>query len=227
MPYINFLRAQPYHVAVFDDLRAYICDAAHILDRAVCISRTGALQSTGRRAASFNAYSQCHSQAYEWYLWITRSGLATRQRELKKDLLTKKAELLRLSAKDHFAKYMKLKRSVDKGLADLEKLSAYCGLPCSLLKEANGRALMFFVLFFRFDVRPCVVDGEIASSRTAFSVKFNSVIWIGTTGVQFVVGWWYRKAAVFYLPTGWFGPLTWWLAFPFAPTGGRSFPLLR
>lgn len=37
--------------------------------------------------------------------------------------------------------------------------------------------------------------------------------------MQFVVGWWYRKAAVFYLPHGWFGPLTWWLAFPFAPKG--------
>lgn len=149
--------------------------------------------------------------------------MAKQQRELKKDLLTKKAELLRLSAKDHFAKYMKLKRSVDKGLTDLEKLSAYCGLPCSLLKEANGRALMLFCFF----IRPRVVDGEIASSRTAFSVKFNSVIWVGTTGVQFVVGWWYRKAAVFYLPPGWFGPLTWWLAFPFGPKGGCSFPLFR
>ncbi|KAF8730039.1 hypothetical protein AX14_005769 [Amanita brunnescens Koide BX004] len=123
-------------------------------------------------------------RAYEWYLWLTRSDLAKRQRELKTDLLTKKAELLRLSAKDHFAKYMKLKRSVDKGLVDLEKL-----------------------------------NGEIASSKTAFSVKFNSFIWICTTGVQFVVGWWYRNAAVFYLPHGWFGPLTWWLSFPFAPKG--------
>ena len=79
---------------------------------------------------STNTYSHPHSQAYEWYLWLTRSDLAMRHRELKKDLLTKKAELLRLSAKDHFAKYMKLKRSVDKGLSDLEKLSACCSLPC-------------------------------------------------------------------------------------------------
>ena len=86
---------------------------------------------------------------------------------------------------------------------------------------------MFFFFFFAFDVRRRVVDGEIASNRSAFSVKFNSVIWVGTTGVQFVVGWWYRRAAVFYLPPGWFGPLTWWLAFPFAPKGERSFPSLR
>lgn len=67
------------------------------------------------------------------------------------------------------------------------------------------------------------LDGEISSKKTAFSLKFNSAIWILTTGLQFVVGWWYRKSAVFYLPQGWFGPLGWWLAFPFAPAGkGRS-----
>ena len=47
-------------------------------------------------------------------------------------------------------------------------------------------------------------------------------MWIMTTGLQFVIGWWYRKAAVFYLPPGWFGPLTWWLALPFAPAGSVS-----
>ena len=45
---------------------------------------------------------------------------------------------------------------------------------------------------------------------------------MSTAGLQFFVGWWYRKAAVFYLPPGWFGPLTWWLALPFAPAGSVS-----
>jgi len=45
-----------------------------------------------------------------------------------------------------------------------------------------------------------------------------------TTGLQFVIGWWYRKSAVFYLPPSWFGPLTWWLALPFAPAGGSLTP---
>ena len=65
-------------------------------------------------------------------------------------------------------------------------------------------------------------DGELASSKTMFSLKFNSAVWFFTAGLQFIVGWWYRKAAVFYLPPGWFGPLTWWLAFPFAPAGSVS-----
>ena len=43
-----------------------------------------------------------------------------------------------------------------------------------------------------------------------------------TTGLQFAIGWWFRKSAVFFLPPGWFGPLTWWLALPFAPAGSVS-----
>ena len=65
-------------------------------------------------------------------------------------------------------------------------------------------------------------DSELATARTAFSLKFNSALWVMTTGLQFFIGWWFRKAAVFYLPPGWFGPLTWWLALPFAPTGSVS-----
>ena len=64
-------------------------------------------------------------------------------------------------------------------------------------------------------------DGDLNSSKSAFAVKFNSVVWILTTGLQFVVGWWYRKSAVFYLPPTWMGPVTWWLSFPFAPAGER------
>ena len=65
-------------------------------------------------------------------------------------------------------------------------------------------------------------DTEIASVKTNFSLKFNSTLWILTTGLQFFVGWWYRKSAVFYLPQGWFGPLTWWLGLPWAPRGSVS-----
>ena len=46
-----------------------------------------------------------------------------RQRQLKAELLTTKKELMQTSAQDQFAKWAKLRRSVDKGLAELEKLS--------------------------------------------------------------------------------------------------------
>lgn len=46
-----------------------------------------------------------------------------RQRQLKAELLTTKKELMQTSAQDQFAKWAKLRRSVDKGIAELEKLS--------------------------------------------------------------------------------------------------------
>jgi hypothetical protein len=68
----------------------------------------------------------------------------------------------------------------------------------------------------------CFIDGELTSNKAAFSLKFNTLVWVLTTGLSFFVGWWYRKAAVFYLPPGWLGPLGWWMAFPFAPKGQHS-----
>ncbi|KDQ57408.1 hypothetical protein JAAARDRAFT_58032 [Jaapia argillacea MUCL 33604] len=125
--------------------------------------------------------------AYALYLRVFRASTVAQQRKLKSEVLQTKTELLQTSAQDQFAKWAKLRRSVDKGLADLEKLNS-----------------------------------DLASTKSSFALKFNSAIWILTTGLQFVVGWWYRKAAVFYLPEGWFGPITWWLALPFAPAGSVS-----
>jgi len=124
---------------------------------------------------------------YALYLRVFHSSTDAKLRSLKKDVLETKAELLKTSAQDQFAKWAKLRRSVDKGLADLEKLNS-----------------------------------EMASNKAAFAMKFNTAMWLLTTGVQFIVGWWYRKSAVFYLPPGWFGPLEWWLSFPFAPAGSVS-----
>ena len=129
----------------------------------------------------------------------------TRQRNLKSELLVTKKELMQTSAQDQFAKWAKLRRKVDTGIAELEKLSG----SCSADPHSSPDAL--------------VTDGELATTKTAFSTKFNTLIWILTTGLQFAIGWWYRKSAVFYLPPNWFGPLTWTLALPFAPRG--SWPL--
>ncbi|KAI0687905.1 WRB/Get1 family [Cytidiella melzeri] len=124
---------------------------------------------------------------YAVYLRVFYSAKVAQQRKLKSEILVNKKELLQTSAQDQFAKWAKLRRSVDKGLSDLEKL-----------------------------------NGELSSTRSSFSMKFNSALWFFTGGLQFLVGWWYRKTAVFYLPPGWFGPLTWWLSFPFAPSGSVS-----
>ncbi|KAH9036915.1 CHD5-like protein-domain-containing protein [Lactarius hengduanensis] len=125
--------------------------------------------------------------AWSAYQRIFNRNAASRQRQLKSEILLKKAELLQTSAQDQFAKWAKLRRSVDKGLADLEKLNA-----------------------------------ELNASKMSFSLKFNTTLWTMTTGLQFAIGWWYSRVAVFYLPAAWFGPITWWLSFPFAPAGSVS-----
>ncbi|KAG2113357.1 WRB/Get1 family [Suillus cothurnatus] len=125
--------------------------------------------------------------AWDLYSRLFMNASYARQRQLQAELLTTKKELLQTSAQDQFAKWAKLRRSVDKGIAELEKL-----------------------------------NGELTSNKAAFSLKFNTLVWVLTTGLSFFVGWWYRKAAVFYLPPGWLGPLGWWMAFPFAPKGSVS-----
>lgn len=57
------------------------------------------------------------------YLRLFHSSVASKQRKLKTEILSTKAEMLQTSAQDQFAKWAKLRRSMDKGLADLDKLS--------------------------------------------------------------------------------------------------------
>ena len=57
------------------------------------------------------------------YLRLFHSKLIARQHELKTTTWSTKAQLMATSAQDHFAKWAKLKRSVDKGFQDLETTS--------------------------------------------------------------------------------------------------------
>lgn len=66
------------------------------------------------------------------------------------------------------------------------------------------------------------VDSKLSASKSSFTLKFGTALWILTTGLQFGIGWWYSRSAVFYLPVAWFGPFTWWLSLPFAPAGEPS-----
>ena len=57
------------------------------------------------------------------YLRLFHSKLIARQQELKTTTWATKAQLMATSAQDQFAKWAKLKRSVDKGFQDLEATS--------------------------------------------------------------------------------------------------------
>ena len=66
-----------------------------------------------------------------------------------------------------------------------------------------------------------------ASSLTTFKATFTRTVnllrWLGTTGVRFLLQWWFTKRPMFWLPIGWVpGYVEWVLAFPRAPTGSVS-----
>jgi len=60
---------------------------------------------------------------YSIVLRITNSPLHKRRESLKKELLDMSIELRKTSSQDEFAKWAKLKRKLDKGATDLEKLN--------------------------------------------------------------------------------------------------------
>ena len=89
------------------------------MDRQVRPSRTGQWMYA---LSCWLRLNHC-MQAYAVYLRLFYSAKVAQQKKLKTEILANKKELLQTSAQDQFAKWAKLRRSVDKGLADLEKLS--------------------------------------------------------------------------------------------------------
>lgn len=91
------------------------------MDRGECVERTCQFVS---KVLTYLRLT-LHSQAYSLYLRTTKSSLVRQQSQLKTDIFQTKQELSRTSAQDQFAKWAKLRRSMDKNLSELEKLSAY------------------------------------------------------------------------------------------------------
>lgn len=90
-------------------------------------------------------------QAFAAYQFFLMRPSYTKQRALKKEILANKAELNATSSQDQFAKWAKLRRKLDKGLADLEKLSEpehssylYHVALLTAADSRNDRRLAFF-----------------------------------------------------------------------------------
>lgn len=95
------------------------------------------------------------------YLRIFSGGSVKQQKALKHEILTAKAELLQTSAQDQFATWAKLRRRVDKGLADLEKLSESLRLPPPsprLLRPSNRRGARYHSKRLRREIQCVHVD---------------------------------------------------------------------
>jgi hypothetical protein len=77
------------------------------------------------QAVSWIGSSVLQSFAFSTYSRIFLSSKSKQQRVLRKQVLQDKAELARTSSQDEFAKWARLRRKVDKSLADLEKISKF------------------------------------------------------------------------------------------------------
>lgn len=72
----------------------------------------------------FLGYSYITSLTYELYVKFTKDAKVVKLNKMKRDVLKMKSELAQTSSQDEFAKWAKLRRKLDKGVADLEKMSS-------------------------------------------------------------------------------------------------------
>lgn len=65
--------------------------------------------------------------------------------------------------------------------------------------------------------------GKQQSTRARFDSIVNKLRWVGTTGLRYLLQFWFSKVPVFWLPAGWVPAWAeWLLAFPRAPSGAVS-----
>lgn len=97
-----------------------------------------------------------------------------------------------------------MRRKLDKGMADLEKLS-------KLDKDDDDNGRGTYLLDH--------VASDINFSKASFELRAKSVLWFLVHGTRTIIVMWFARQATFYLPKGWFGPAEWFLWMPLAPKG--------
>ncbi|KAJ3321015.1 GET complex subunit get1 [Boothiomyces sp. JEL0866] len=137
-----------------------------------------------------------HNTSHLYDIWIQQDWVFKLQQhlfnststiqiqKLKAELLSTRKELLQTSAQDEFAKWAKLKRTLDK-------------------------------LTVEYDECAKSIAGKKAVTVTFVSWGLPGILW--AFQILLLIIW--RAEPVFYIPEQWFGPITNWLKFPFAPEG--------
>ncbi|KAG0049471.1 GET complex subunit get1 [Gryganskiella cystojenkinii] len=84
------------------------------------------------------------AMAYDLYLKVIHKDNMTKQRALKKEILTLKNDLSRTSSQDEFAKWAKLRRKMDSKIADLEKMTSELHVSKASF-ELKFKGLLWFI----------------------------------------------------------------------------------
>ncbi|SPO20505.1 related to Protein GET1 [Ustilago trichophora] len=127
---------------------------------------------------SIAAFGKERLQDILWFLYtaIFHRSTLSKQRTLRRTIFTTKQELAATSSQDQFAKWAKLRRKVDKGLADLEKTN-------SDLASARTTFSMLFkgVMFIITTVMPFCVTSWY-SKTPIFWLPPGEHSWFGPLG---------------------------------------------
>ncbi|ORY91947.1 WRB/Get1 family [Syncephalastrum racemosum] len=90
-------------------------------------------------------YSYITRKAYNYYVLFVNDDKLARQKKLKRDLLTLKNELSQTSSQDEFAKWAKMRRKLDKGMAELEKLNSDIAFARTAF-ELRAKSVLWFLV---------------------------------------------------------------------------------
>lgn len=154
-----------------------------------------------------NIISIWRTQFHSLTQLFSNSPQSKQERELKTKILKGRTELASTSSQDEFAKWAKLRRRLDKDIADFETLS-------------KSFFFSFFCLLYILTIHSRVfVESKSSITKQSFISKFKKLLWLIMTVLPFIFSSYHRKSAVFYLPPGWFEPLTWYMGLPKAPAG--------
>ncbi|KAG0251079.1 GET complex subunit get1 [Mortierella polycephala] len=120
---------------------------------------------------------------------------------------------LKVMYKDQVAKQRQLKKEILTHKNDLSRTSSQDEFAkwAKLRRKMDGKVVELEKL-----------TSELHLSKASFEIKVKGLLWFITSGLQFAMVAWFRRAPVFYLPMGWFGPAEHVLALPFAERGSVS-----
>ncbi|KAI9478029.1 MAG: WRB/Get1 family [Benjaminiella poitrasii] len=93
----------------------------------------------------FVGYSYLTSVAYDLYVKVTKDARVVKQKKMRRNLLQLKTELGQTSSQDEFAKWAKLRRKLDKSVADLEKLNSDISYSKTAF-ELKVKSVLWFVV---------------------------------------------------------------------------------
>ncbi|PWN19546.1 hypothetical protein BCV69DRAFT_250882, partial [Microstroma glucosiphilum] len=134
------------------------------------------------------------------HLQLTSGKVLRRQKQLKRELFQARQDMAKTSSQDEFAKWAKLRRKVDKTLADLEAVNS------SLSGSRSSLGLLVRAFLFVFGTAfPFVVSTYYRKTPIFWLPPAASLGGKGQAVSQ-----------------DWLGPIGWMLALPSAPRGSIS-----